>query len=71
MRLGQLVDDVWYIDDESEVVVEVNGRYMVVGEVLDKGDCVVELVLMERTLEDVQKTRARLAAEAQTKGRDK
>ena len=64
MKASKLGDDLWYLDDESEVVVQVNGRYFVVGEVVDKGDCIVELVLTDRTLEDVQESRARLRAEA-------
>ena len=45
MKASKLGDDLWDVDDESEVVVKVNGRYLVVGEVVDKGDCIVELVL--------------------------
>ena len=65
MKASKLGDDLWDVDDESEVVVKVNGRYLVVGEVVDKGDCIVELVLQPNwTLEDVKESRARLRAEA-------
>ena len=34
MKASELGDNLWDLDDESEVVVQVNGRYFVVGEVV-------------------------------------